>query len=131
MTAWNFSTGLIDGFSVLGLYKRVSSKAYRYSQLPSVFTADPNGGAFVKEALAVKYLGPLQADWYNKKDLKGVKNKAGYQTLNFKSFAETNKVWHPMNVFIVNAKGKIQVNFTKAEAAFAKKAPKDLYEFAP
>jgi len=77
-------------------------------------------------AIAVEYLGPLQVAWYKEGELKA---DDAYQTLSFRDFGETNKVWHPMNAVIINTKGEVQVHFSKVEAAHAKVPPKNLYDF--
>jgi len=85
--------------------------------------ADPDSGTFVKVSISVKYLGPLKVEWYKKGALK----KKPHQVLTFEDFAETNKVWHPVEVKIINDKGELQVRFEKVEAAFSEAIPKNLY----
>ena len=83
---------------------------------------DPDSTTFVKVWISEKYLGPLKVEWYV--DLQ----KAPYQSLTFEDFAETNKVWHPVEVKIKNGKGELQIRFENVNAAFSKVTPKGLYE---
>jgi len=85
--------------------------------------ADPDSGTAVIVSISVKYLGPLKVEWYKKGALK----EKPHQILTFEDFAETNDVWHPVEVKIINEKGELQVRFEKVQAAFSEVIPKDLY----
>ena len=86
--------------------------------------ADPDGKEFVKVWLSEKFKAPLQVHWF--KDLK----KDPIKELEFKDFAEKNKVWVPLEMKIKTQKGELQVKFDeeKIQAAFSKEVPKDLYK---
>ena len=87
---------------------------------------NPDGKDFVKVWLSEKYLGPLQVHW-----LKGIKpnDQANpVQVLEFKDFAEKNKVWVPLESKIQNAKGELQIRFKEVDAAFSTTVPEDLYK---
>ena len=83
---------------------------------------DPDSSTFVKVWISEKYLGPLKVEWY------GDLQKDAFQSLSFEDFAETNKVWHPVEVKLKNAKGDLQIRFEKVDAAFSTETPKGLYD---
>ena len=87
---------------------------------------NPDGKDFVKVWLSEQYLGPLQVHW-----LKGIKQDDQdnpQQTLEFKDFAEKNKVWVPLESKITNVKGELQILFKGVDAAFSPTVPEDLYK---
>ena len=87
---------------------------------------NPDGKNFVKVWISEKYLGPLQVHWLN--GIKPVDQDNPQQTLEFKDFAEKNKVWVPLESKIVNPKGELQIRFKEVDAAFSVKVPADLYK---
>lgn len=87
---------------------------------------NPDGKDFVKVWLSERYLGPLQVHW-----LKGIKEEDQdnpKQILEFKDFAEKNKVWVPLESKISNAKGRLQIVFKEVDAAFSKTVPENFYK---
>lgn len=87
---------------------------------------NPDGKDFVKVWISERYLGPLQVQW-----LRGIKpadQAKPVQTLEFKDFAEKNKVWVPLESKIVNSKGELQIRFKEVDAAFSTEVPAELYK---
>lgn len=88
--------------------------------------ANPDGKDFVKVWLSERYLGPLQVQWL--KGIKPVDQANPKQVLEFKDFAEKNKVWVPLESKIINSKGELQIRFKEVDAAFSAKVPEELYK---
>ena len=74
--------------------------------------------------LSQEYLAPVKVEWRRGK----ISGEAD-QYLEFKKFAEVNKVWVPTEIFLKNKTAKIQVRFDKEkiQANFSKKLPENFF----
>lgn len=74
--------------------------------------------------LSQEYLAPVKVEWR-----RGKISGDADQLLEFKKFAEVNKVWVPTEIYLKNKTARIQVRFDKEKinANFSKTLPKDFF----